>query len=79
MIEVETIWNLSARCCKRLNHAAAASAVGKHASACHFHCKQQEQETDWEEMLPVDSEPDIGAIYVPSNSLLLMEQICGYL
>lgn len=28
-------------------------------------------------MLPVDAEPRVGATYVPSNSVLLMEQICG--
>lgn len=27
----------------------------------------------------MDTEPHVGAIYVPNNSLLLTEQICGYL
>lgn len=31
-------------------------------------------------MLPVDTEPHVGAIYdVPNNSVLLTGQICGYL
>lgn len=30
-------------------------------------------------MFPVDTEPHAGAIYVPNNSRLLMEPICGYL
>lgn len=30
-------------------------------------------------MLPVDAEPRVGATNVPSNSVLLMEQICGNL
>lgn len=44
-----------------------------------FHCKQQEQEAGERERPPVDTEPRVGATHVPSNSLLLTEQICGYL
>lgn len=36
---------------------------------CHFHCKQQEQETESEKMFLVDTKPCVGAIYVPSNSV----------
>lgn len=36
---------------------------------CHFHCRQQEQETESEKTFPVDTKPSVGAIHVPNNSV----------
>lgn len=36
---------------------------------CHFHCKQQEQETESEKIFLVDTKPSVGAIHVPNNSV----------
>lgn len=36
---------------------------------CHFHCKQEEEETVSEKIFPVDTKPSVGAIHVPNNSV----------
>lgn len=67
LLQAETIWTSSAHCRKSLNHAKAVSAVGD--MQCHFHCRQQEQETESEKTFPVDTKPSVGAIHVPNNSV----------